>query len=58
MSIPDTSLSHPVSADVPSLPTATADISQEEISKFVTPKEFKIQEADPGLYGTLMTPMQ
>ena len=50
MSIPDTSLSHPVSADVPLLPTATADISQEEISKFVTPKEFKIQEADPGLW--------
>ena len=53
-SIPTTN--HPVSADIPivSLPVAAAgDISQEEIPKSVTAKEFPIQETDLG-YGTLM----
>ena len=53
-SIPATN--HSVSADIPiiSLPVAaTGYISQEEIPKSVTVKEFPIQEIDPG-YGTLM----
>ncbi len=51
-SIPATN--HPVSADMPivSLPVAAAgDISQEEIPKSVTVKEFPIQETDPGLWN-------
>ena len=52
-SIPATN--HPVSADIPiaSLPVAAAagDISQEEIPKSVTVKEFPIQETDPELWN-------
>ena len=55
---PTAASNHPVPAGISmvSLPVpAAGDISQEEIPKSATVKEFAIQDTDPGLWNTINT---